>query len=63
MVYNENTKLAHYKWRESNKDKYREWVNKSVKKHYQENKDSINKKTMARYYLKKEMEAFRMILI
>ncbi len=63
MVYNEKIKESHYRWRESHKDQYRGYVNKGVKKHYQENKDDLKKKALARYYHKKELKEFMNILL
>jgi hypothetical protein len=63
MVYNELCKNAHYKWRETHKDQYREYVNKSVKKHYQAHKDDLKKKSLDRYYYKKEIKEFMNILL
>jgi len=63
MVYNQEAKIAHYRWRETHKDQYREYVNKSAKKHYQEHKDELRQKSLERYYLKKEMKEFLNILL
>lgn len=63
MVYNEDTKKAHYKWRETHIEQYREYVNKSVRKHYEKNKEKLNKKSLDRYYLKKELKEFMNILL
>jgi len=63
MVYNEDAKMAHYRWRQTHMDQYREYVNKSAKKYYQNNKEKANQKSLGRYYLKKEWEIFRHILL
>jgi hypothetical protein len=63
MVYNDNTKKAHYKWRQNNIEQYRDYVNKGAKKYYQNNRESSNEKALKRYYLKKELEIFRNILL
>jgi hypothetical protein len=63
MVYNQNTKIAHYKWRETHKEQYRNYVNKSAKKYYENNKDGEKLKSLKRYYLKKEFDIFRNILL
>lgn len=63
MVYNENTKQSHYKWRETHKDQYREYVNKSAKKYYESNKVEQQLKSLKKYYLRKEMNIFRHILL
>jgi hypothetical protein len=63
MVYNEGTKIAHYKWRETHKEQYREYVNKSGKKHYETHKDELREKSLKRYHMKKVFCEFRNILI
>jgi hypothetical protein len=63
MVYNEDTKQAHYRWRETHLEQYRAYVNKSAKKYYQENKEEAKLKSLGRYYLKKEMGIFLRILL
>lgn len=63
MVYNQDTKTSHYKWRETHKEQYREYVNKSVKKHYQEHKEKLRQKSLDRYYYKKELKEFMSILL
>ena len=63
MVYNEDMKISHYKWRETHKDQYRAYVNKSVKKHYEQHKDILRKKSLDRYYYKKELKEFMNILL
>jgi hypothetical protein len=63
MVYNEDCKIAHYKWRETHKEQYRAYVNKAVKKHYQDHKEELRVKALNRYYLKKELKEFMNILL
>lgn len=63
MVYNENTKQSHYKWRENNIDQYREYIKKGAKKYYESNKVEQQLKSLKKYYLKKEMNIFRHILL
>jgi len=63
MVYNQDTKNSHYKWRETHKEQYREYVNKSAKKHYQEHKDILKQKSLDRYYYKKELKELMNILL
>ena len=63
MVYNQDSKISHYKWRETHKDQYREYVNKSAKKHYQEHKEDLRQKALNRYYYKKELKEFMNILL
>lgn len=63
MVYNQDSKISHYKWRETHKDQYREYVNKSAKKYYQSNKEVMRQKSLDRYYYKKDMKEFMQILL
>lgn len=63
MVYNENTKQSHYRWRENNIDQYREYIKKAAKKYYESNKVEQQLKSLKKYYLKKEMIIFRHILL
>jgi len=63
MVYNQDSKISHYKWRETHKDQYREYVNKSAKKHYQANKEVLRQKSLDRYYYKKDLKEFMKILL
>lgn len=63
MVYNEKIKESQYKWREANKEQYKQYVRKGVKKYYEEHKDELNAKTLARYYHRKELKAFMNILL
>jgi hypothetical protein len=63
MTYNESTKKAHYKWRANNIEQYRGYVNKGAKKYYLEHRQESNEKALKRYYLKKELEIFRRILV
>jgi hypothetical protein len=63
MVYNTETKEAHYRWRRNNPDKYKAYINKGAKKYYQTNKDVAKEKALKRYYFNKEAEIFRNILI
>jgi hypothetical protein len=63
MTYNEEAKIAHYKWRETHRDQYREYVNKSAKKHYQANKDKLKVISLNRYYLKKANKELLNILL
>jgi hypothetical protein len=63
MTYNEKAKEAHYKWREANIDKYREYVNRGAKKYYHANREETKAKALKRYYHKKELETFMKILL
>jgi hypothetical protein len=63
MTYNENKKQSHYKWRESNPAKYREYVNRGAKKYYNLNRDEAKEKALKRYYQKKiELEFLKILL-
>jgi len=59
MVYNNETKEAHYRWRRSHPEQYKAYINKGAKKYYQAHKEEIRKK----YIQKKEEEIFRHILL
>lgn len=59
-MYKENNKKAILKWRESNTDKYNEYMNNYIKTKYRAKKNTYRMKT---YYLKKEMDIFRKILL
>jgi hypothetical protein len=63
MTYNENTKIAHYKWRETHKEQYKSYVNKGAKKYYHNHKEEASEKSLKRYYLNKELQTFRNILL
>jgi hypothetical protein len=63
MVYNEKIKEQHYKWRKANIEQYRDYVNKGCKKFYEQHKEELNEKSLKRYYLKKEFQVFRNILL
>ena len=63
MVYNNETKEAHYRWRKNHPEQYKSYINKGAKKYYQSNKDVAKEKALKRYYQKKEEEIFRRILL
>ena len=63
MVYNDDTKIAHYKWRETHKEQYKAYVNKAVKKHYAAHKEELKEKSLKRYYMKKINNEFLNILL
>ena len=52
--YTEAQKLATYRWREKNKDTYRELVKKSSKTFYQKHRNRLNEKGRQYYHFKKE---------
>ena len=62
-MYNETQKRAIMNWRSKNKDRYNELSRQAVKRSYEKNKEIKIQKTLGRYYLKKEFEIFRNILI
>lgn len=61
--YNENSKKSIDKWRINNKEKYNEYCAIQMKKQYEKNKEEKNKKDLGRYYLNKELQKFRNILL
>lgn len=63
MVYNENIKQSIYNWREENRASYNACMRRGAKKYYENHKDEKNKKSLERYYFKKESERFRNILL
>lgn len=62
MVYNEEQKQAHYRWRQSHPEQYKGYVLKSALKHYQEHKVEKQKYARDRYTMKKIFAEFRNIL-
>jgi hypothetical protein len=60
MTYKENNKIAILKWRENNTEKYNEYMNNYIKTKYRAQKNSYRMKS---YYLKREFEIFRRILL
>jgi hypothetical protein len=51
------------KWQKLNPEKWAEINRKGQANFYQKNKDKQKEKSMKHYYLKKEMEIFRNILL
>jgi len=60
MTYKETNKKAIMKWRDANKEKYNDYLNAYKKEHYRE-KQAVYR--MRSYYLKRELEIFRRILL
>ena len=53
--YNETTKQAIYKWRETHHDEYKKYVAEKVNEHYHRNKTEILAKMKRQYLFKKEI--------
>lgn len=60
MTYCESQKRASYKYRENNRDQYNDYMKEHIYKKYS---NKIKAKRMGKYYLIKEMELFRQILL
>ena len=54
---------AQLKWRSQNRDAYNQLMVPISRRYYRENKEAESKKSLARYYYKKECQIFRNILI
>ena len=59
-MYKENNKKAIMKWRDANREQYNEYLKNYRKGDYRE---KVNIYRMKSYYLKKELEIFRKILL
>ena len=53
MLYNDETKILMYKWRQENKEIYNAIARKGVAKYKAENREKIKEKELNRYYVKK----------
>lgn len=62
-MYNDKVKEAQYRWIEKNREHFNAICRANMKKYHETHKSELNKKCLGRYYLKKEMEIFRKILI
>lgn len=62
-MYSIAQQKASMKWRENNKDKWNELSRDNMKIYYEKNKEQKRIKNLNHYYLKKEMELFRNILL
>lgn len=63
MYNKEKAVLANKKWRELNREKWNE-TNRSVQQtYYEKHKEQKKQKVLGYYYLKKECERFRNILL
>jgi hypothetical protein len=63
-MYNKQTKTAIMKWRDTHKDDYNEYFTEYMREvYYKKNSDKIKEKRMKKYYLNKELETFRKILL
>ena len=56
-------KEANNKWINNNREKWNETCNINMKVYYEKNKDDKKKKSIDRYYVNKEFERFRNILL
>jgi len=63
MPYSEAQKRATYRWMSANVEKIREIRNRATATYYLNNSVELNKKSMEKYYLKKEMKTFLKILL
>lgn len=54
---------AQMKWRSENREKYNKLMAPVSRRYYNENKEIESKKSLGRYYYKKEAAIFRNILI
>jgi hypothetical protein len=59
-MYNEKIKKSIMKWRENHKDEYNDYMREHI---YVKYSDKIKEKRMKKYYLEKELQIFRNILI
>lgn len=64
-MYNTELRKNIYKWREENREKYNAYVNKKIHERLKNPlvKEKHLKKRMDNYYVKKEFEKFRNILL
>lgn len=63
-MYTENIKKNIYKWRENHKEEYSDYHNAYRRDvWYKNNAESIKSKRMGKYYLEKELQIFRRILL
>lgn len=53
--YNETTKQAIYKWRETHREEYNKYISEKVNEHYHRNKTEILLKMKKQYAFKKEI--------
>ena len=63
MTYNENSKLAIYKWRETHKEDHLKYARDYGRKRYGAIKGDKIQSVLGRYYFKKELKIFLRILI
>ena len=62
-MYTKAQKKATMKWIDRNKERWNELCKEHSKTYYENNKETVQRKMLGRYYLKKEMELFRKILL
>ena len=63
MTYTAQTKTHTYEWRRKNKERFLELQRGYEKVKYEKNKEYIKQKNLARYYFKKELASFMLILV
>lgn len=68
MTYNPTTKESTYKWRDSHRENYNEYMSSYNMNRYRANKEKINERRVELYQLRKnpyfaESEIFRKILL
>ena len=63
MTYNEKSKKAIMKWRETHGDEYLEYMRPHSLRYYKEHKDVCNARRVKLYYYQKECKIFRNILV
>jgi len=59
-MYNEKIKKSIMKWRDNHKEEYNTYMREHI---YSKYSDKIKTKRMAKYYLEKELQIFRNILL
>jgi hypothetical protein len=57
-MYTENIKKNIYKWRETHREEYNEYMLKLNMKHYYDNQEERKKKRMEQYYNNKEIKEY-----
>lgn len=63
MTYNENTKKATYKWRETHKEHHLKMSRDYERKRYTSVRETKIQKVLDKYYFKKELKIFLKILL
>ena len=63
MAYNLNMRKSIYKWRQTHKEQYNEYVSGKTLEYYYKNKTAMNKQRVKRANFHRECERLRHILI